>query len=151
MEINGSLAPGWQIGAGYTYTEAKYHKDETNQGRLFDTELPRHMFKAFTSYQLPGELDRWTIGGGVYRQNTVYNQDNNFYGAETPFRIEQKGYTLVDLMTNYKASEQVDIRLNLNNVFDKKYYQSIGSNTAYAVNQYGEPRNAMLTLRWSLQ
>ncbi|MCY1336146.1 Ferripyoverdine receptor [compost metagenome] len=151
LEINGSLAPGWQIGAGYTYTEAKYHKDETNQGRLFDTELPRHMFKAFTSYQLPGELDRWTIGGGVYRQNTVYNQDNNFYGAETPFRIEQKGYTLVDLMTNYKASEQVDIRLNLNNVFDKKYYQSIGSNTAYAVNQYGEPRNAMLTLRWSLQ
>ncbi|WCD80464.1 TonB-dependent siderophore receptor [Pseudomonas sp. TUM22785] len=150
LEINGSLAPGWQIGAGYTYAEAKYHKDETNQGRLFDTELPRHMFKAFTSYQLPGELHRWTLGGGVYRQNTVYNQDTNFYGAETPFRIEQKGYTLVDLMTNYKASEQVDLRLNLNNIFDKKYYQSIGSNTAFAVNQYGEPRNATLTLRWSL-
>lgn len=150
LEVNGSLATGWQIGAGYTYSAAKYHKDENNEGRLFDSELPRHMFKAFTSYRLPGELDRWTLGGGIYRQNTIYSQGSNFFGAETPYRIEQKGYTLVDLMANYKASEQVDIRLNLNNVFDKKYYQSIGSNTAYAVNQYGEPRNAMLTLRWSL-
>jgi len=150
LEINGSLAPGWQIGAGYTYAEVKYHKDQNNEGRLFDTDIPRHMFKAFTSYQLPGDLNQWTIGGGIYRQNTIYNKGTNFYDSGTPFRIEQEGYTLVDLMANYKASDHVDVRLNLNNVFDKKYFQSIGSNTAYAVNQYGEPRNAMVTIRWSL-
>lgn len=56
----------------------------------------------------------------------------------------------VDLMTSYKATENIDIRLNLNNVFDKKYYQSIGTNTVYGSSQYGDPRNAMVTVRWSL-
>ncbi|WP_085533884.1 MULTISPECIES: TonB-dependent receptor [unclassified Pseudomonas] len=152
LEINGSLAPGWELGAGYTYASVKYTKDSNpdNKGRLYDTDIPRHVFKAFTTYQLPGDLNRWTIGGGVYRQNTIYNQGTNFYDTTSKFRIEQEAYTLVDLMTSYKASEHVDIRLNINNVFDKKYYQSIGTNTVYGINQYGDPRNAMVTVRWSL-
>ncbi|WDG70919.1 TonB-dependent siderophore receptor [Pseudomonas chlororaphis] len=152
LEINGSLAPGWELGAGYTYASVKYTKDSdpTKEGTLFDTDIPRHVFKAFTTYQLPGDLNRWTIGGGVYRQNTIYNQGTNFFDTSSKFRIEQEAYTLVDLMTSYKASEHVDIRLNINNVFDKKYYQSIGTNTVYGINQYGDPRNAMVTVRWSL-
>lgn len=152
LEINGALAPGWELGAGYTFAEVKYTKDanQANVGRLFDTDIPRHMFKAFTTYQLPGELNRWTVGGGLYRQNTIYNQGSNFYAPTTNYRIEQEAYTLVDLMTSYKATENVDVRLNINNVFDKKYYQSIGTNTVYGSSQYGDPRNAMVTVRWSL-
>lgn len=144
--------PGLGTGAGYTYASVKYTKDSNpdNVGRLFDTDIPRHVFKAFTTYQLPGDLNRWTIGGGVYRQNTIYNQGTNFFDTSSKFRIEQEAYTLVDLMTSYKASEHVDIRLNINNVFDKKYYQSISTNTVYGINQYGDPRNAMVTVRWSL-
>ena len=152
LELNGALLPGWELGAGYTFAEVKYTKDANpdNVGRLFDTDIPRHVFKAFTTYQLPGELNRWTIGGGLYRQNTIYNQGSNFYGAGSEYRVEQEAYTLIDLMTSYKASDNLNIRLNLNNVFDKKYYQSISTNTYYGNNIYGEPRNAMLTVRWSL-
>lgn len=152
LEINGKLAPGWELGAGYTYAQAKYRKDasEENVGRLFDTDIPRHVFKAFTTYQLPGELHRWTVGGGLYSQNRIYNKDVNFYDSGTPMYVEQKGYALVDLMTRYRASEHLEFRLNLNNVFDKKYYQSISTNTYYGNDIYGEPRNAMLTARWSL-
>ncbi|MQA57042.1 TonB-dependent siderophore receptor [Pseudomonas piscis] len=154
LEINGSLAPGWELGAGYTYSAAKYTKDanKSNEGRLFNTEIPRHIFKAFTTYQLPGDLDRWTIGGGLYRQNTVYIKGTNDADGPPPYgyRIEQKSYAVVDLMTSYKATENVDVRLNLNNIFDKNYYQTISSNTDYGNNLYGEPRNAMVTVRWSL-
>ncbi|AIC21250.1 MULTISPECIES: TonB-dependent siderophore receptor [Pseudomonas] len=152
LEINGSLAPGWQLGAGYTYASVKYTKDSdpTKEGTLFDTDIPRHVFKAFTTYQLPGDLNRWTIGGGLYRQNTIYNKGTNEYLTTFDYHIEQKAYTLVDLMTSYKASENVNIRLNLNNVFDKRYYQSISSNTDYGNNFYGDPRNAMVTVSWSL-
>ncbi|OLF53002.1 TonB-dependent siderophore receptor [Pseudomonas chlororaphis] len=154
LEINGSLAPGWELGAGYTYASVKYTKDTdpANEGRLFDTDIPRHVFKAFTTYQLPGDLNRWTIGGGVYRQNTIYNKGTNDLTAPPPYdyRIEQKAYTLVDLMTSYKASENVIVRLNINNLFDKRYYQSISSNTDYGNNFYGDPRNAMVTVGWSL-
>lgn len=152
LEINGTLATGWELGAGYTFAQVKYVKDANpeNVGRLFDTDIPRHVFKAFTTYQLPGDLHRWTIGGGLYRQNTIYNQDTNFYGDESPFRTEQKAYTLVDLMTRFQATDNLEVRLNLNNVFDKKYYQAISTNTYYGGSIYGEPRNAMLTVRWSL-
>lgn len=80
----------------------------------------------------------------------THNQGSNFYAPTTNYRIEQEAYTLVDLMTSYKATENVDVRLNINNVFDKKYYQSIGTNTVYGSSQYGDPRNAMVTVRWSL-
>lgn len=151
LELNGTVLPGWELGAGYTFAQVKYVKDSNpaNEGRLFDTDIPRHVFKAFTTYQLPGELQRWKVGGGLYRQNQIYNKGNNFYATESRFRIEQQAYTLVDLMLSYQASEHLDVRLNLNNVFDKKYYQSIAGNTAYGGNLYGDPRNFMLTTRWS--
>lgn len=53
-------------------------------------------------------------------------------------------------MTRFKATDNLEVRLNLNNVFDKKYYQAISTNTYYGGSIYGEPRNAMLTVRWSL-
>lgn len=124
--------------------------DPANEGRLFDTDIPRHVFKAFTTYQLPGEFERWKVGGGVYRQNAIYNKGDNWYATDSTYRIEQDAYTLVDLMLSYKASEHLDVRLNVNNVFDTRYYQSIATNTVYGGNFYGDPRNAMLTLRWSL-
>ncbi len=152
LEINGTLAPGWELGAGYTYASVKYTKDsnEANVGRLFDTDIPRSVFKAFTTYQLPGDLNRWTIGGGIYGQNTIYNKGTNDYLSTFDYRIEQKSYALVDLMTSYKASENVNIRLNVNNLFDKRYYQRIGTNTDYGTSLYGDPRNAMVTVSWSL-
>ena len=145
LEVSGALTESWQMAAGYTYNSAKYRKDANpdNEGRLFASDLPRHLFKANTTYTLPGALERWRIGGGLTAQNTIYNKG-------TGYRIEQKAYSIVDLMAGYKVSENIDLRLNVNNLFDKKYYQSINSNTWNAFNVYGDPRNAMMTVRWSL-
>ena len=49
-------------------------------------------------------------------------------------------------MARYQVTENLSATLNLNNAFDKKQYTNIGFyNTAY----YGDPRNVMLTTRWS--
>lgn len=145
LEVSGALNERWQMAAGYTYNAAKYRKDANpdNEGRLFASDLPRHLFKASTTYQLPGTLERWRVGGAISAQNTIYNQGSGY-------RIEQKAYQVLDLMAGYKVSDNVDLRLNVNNVFDKKYYQSINSNTWNGFNVYGEPRNAALTVKWSL-
>jgi len=37
------------------------------------------------------------------------------------------------------------VALNANNLFDKKYYQTVGTSTY--CNYYGDPRNFMLTVR----
>lgn len=61
-------------------------------------------------------------------------------------KFAQDPYWLVDVMARYQVTESVSATVNVNNVFDKKYYTNIGFyNSAY----YGDPRNVMLTTRWS--
>ncbi len=76
LEVQGALTPNWQVGAGYTFNESKYKKDanKANEGRLFDSDLPRHLLKLSTTYQLSGDLQRWRLGGSLYRQNATYNK-----------------------------------------------------------------------------
>ncbi len=60
--------------------------------------------------------------------------------------MEQGAYNLVGLNANYQISRNLSAQLNLDNVFDKKYYASIyNSNLG---NYYGEPRNFAITLRY---
>lgn len=144
LEVQGQLTPDWQLGAGYTFAEAKYVKDANtaNEGRLFDTDIPRHLFKMSTTYTLPGAFNQWRIGSSLYRQNRIYNRG-------TTYMIEQDAYTLVDFMLGFKPTEHIDARLNLNNAFDTRYYNSLSSSVTVPSNIYGEPRNLMLSVKYS--
>ncbi|MCR4538773.1 TonB-dependent receptor [Pseudomonas sp. 18.1.10] len=149
LEINGALTPNWQVGAGYTFAQAKYEKDAVaaKEGTLFDTDVPRHMFKASTTYRLQGELNRWRIGANLYRQSSTYNKGRNVFGN---FQIEQEAYALVGLMAGYQVNKHLDTQLNINNVFDKKYYQGIASNSTWSpYDVYGDPRNFTVTAKYS--
>lgn len=135
LELQGMLAQGWQASVGYTYAGAK--NTEGGSGR-FDSDTPYNLFKASTSYRLRGDLEKWTVGGSFRTQSSAY----------TSFDVAQGGYSILDLMTGYDISKNLKIQGNLNNVFDKRYYQSI-SNPAGA-NIFGDPRNVALTMRWSM-
>lgn len=145
LEVNGALTPAWQLAAGYTYISSKYKQDANpaNVGTLYDTDLPRHLFKLSTTYQLPGAFERWRVGGNLYRQNDIYNKGSNY-------RIEQDAYTLVGLMVGYQPSQHLDVRLNVNNLFDTRYYHTLDTSPYTSYNIYGDPRNATVTLKWSL-
>ncbi|TBU97802.1 TonB-dependent siderophore receptor [Stutzerimonas kirkiae] len=147
LELQGAITPNWQLAAGYTFTEAKYRKDADpeNQGRLFSSHLPRHLFKMSTIYHLPGEWQRWRVGGALYRQNAIYSKGGN---GTTAYHIEQDGYTLVDLSLGFMPTEKLDVQLNLNNAFDKKYYQTLSTSTSQALGLYGNPQNLMLTMKY---
>jgi len=61
--------------------------------------------------------------------------------------FELPAYHTVDLLAHYKASDNVTVGLNLNNLFDEKYYERSYSN--YWVNP-GEPRNFTVSLTLNL-
>ncbi|OAJ46524.1 TonB-dependent siderophore receptor [Pseudomonas marginalis] len=67
--------------------------------------------------------------------------------GEAGTRFELPAYHTVDLLAHYKATENVTVGLNLNNLFDEKYYERSYSN--YWVNP-GEPRNLTVSLTLSL-
>ncbi|MAM38632.1 MAG: TonB-dependent siderophore receptor [Erythrobacter sp.] len=144
-EIQGELAKGWSLQAGYTYTDTEYLRDRTaagdpsgNQGQKFSTITPAHMVKLWTHYQVPALDGRFGVGAGV-------NWQSSFYVTSNGVRMTQASYAVVDLRADYALTPGIDLALNAKNLFDKRYFATIGG-TAWN-NWYGEPRSLMATLR----
>ncbi|WP_198155895.1 TonB-dependent siderophore receptor [Herbaspirillum autotrophicum] len=147
MEVSGALTANWQMQAGYTYVDARYRQDAvgSNIGALFEPATPAHLLKLSASYRLPANLERWRIGGSVSAQSDTYKVNGS--GANS-IHVKQGAYTLFDLMLSYQMTANAELRLNINNLFDKRYYQNLGSNSF--ANVYGDPRNILLTAKWSM-
>jgi outer membrane receptor for ferric coprogen and ferric-rhodotorulic acid len=142
LEATGLIKEGWNITAGYTYVNAK-----TNANSSEATNIPLNSVKLFSSYTLPADLwngaDRLTIGGGVNWQSEI---ENNWGGApaNTDGIVRQDSYFLASASASYKLNQYLTAAVNVNNLFDEKYYQNVGFyNGVY----WGEPRNVTLTLR----
>ena len=52
-------------------------------------------------------------------------------------------------MAGYAVTQHLDLQLNANNVFDRKYYSSISKSVNYGGDTFGDPRNLMLTAKYS--
>jgi outer-membrane receptor for ferric coprogen and ferric-rhodotorulic acid len=147
FEINGLLAPGWLIGAGYTYNIDYGFRDDAIAG-----DAPRHLFKLWTSKQLSGDLQRWTVGGNLQAQSNSYfgyiscafDAQANCIGPYTLFNTEQSSYAIVGLRASYAIDSHWRVALNGRNIFNRIYYQSLGN--SLGGNWYGDPRNFLLRI-----
>jgi outer membrane receptor for ferric coprogen and ferric-rhodotorulic acid len=149
MELQGALTEQWQVGAGYTYTRAHYIKDENpaNNNQKFDTDMPEHLFKVSTVYRFKGPLEKLRVGGNVYWQSRMYNDIALANGGS--YRLEQVGYAVTDLMAGYEVNKHLDLQVNANNIFDRKYYSSIGTDVTWgSTDNYGTPRSYMMTAKY---
>ncbi|KAE9643413.1 TonB-dependent siderophore receptor [Pseudomonas sp. PB103] len=144
LELAGELADGWNVSAGYTYARSRDADEQRIYGYPLSTTKPEHVVRTFTTYRLPGVLDKVTVGGGVSWQSAFYGK---IYSAPAGdyTRIKQGGYTLVNLMSRYQYNEHLSFTVNANNVFDKRYLTGLGN---FDTTFYGEPRNVMLTTKW---
>jgi len=150
MELQGALTPNWQIGAGYTYARAHTIKDAANPGKVnqrFDTDTPEHMFKLNTVYHFQGPLEKLRVGGNISWQSRIYNDFTVADGSE--YRLIQGAYAVTDLMAGYRVNQNLDLQLNANNVFDRKYYSAVAMSVDYGGDTWGTPRNLMLTAKYS--
>lgn len=137
LELSGELARGWLIGAGYTYNE-----NHARESGTLSSETPKHLFKAWTNARLPGELNRWTIGGSLHAQSRNFRRNdicNGMTGVCGPVDSVQRGYGVFDLRAGFDASDHWQIALKVDNVLDKIYYESLETGSFHA--WYGEPRN----------
>ncbi|MYN14486.1 TonB-dependent siderophore receptor [Pusillimonas sp. TS35] len=137
VEMGGELSPGWNVASSFTTFVAK----DTKRNPI-NTHKPRSLFKLYSTYRFRGDFNRLTIGGGVDWQNRMY-QTATAPGNRT-VQVEQGSYAIVNLMARYEFNKRLTATLNVNNLFDKKYYAQIGF---YNQGWYGAPRNVMLALR----
>lgn len=144
IEAIGKLQDNWNISAGYTYVNSVSSAISNST-----TTIPQNQVKLFTSYTLPENLwsgaNNLTVGGGVNWQSEISQNwggaPKNAYNDGT---VVQKSYYLASAFANYKFSEELSASVNINNLFDEKYYLNVGFyNGVY----WGEPRNVTLTVR----
>ncbi|HCF0008816.1 TPA: Fe(3+)-pyochelin receptor FptA [Pseudomonas aeruginosa] len=139
LEGTGYLTPYWSLSAGYTYTSTEYLKDSQNDsGTRYSTFTPRHLLRLWSNYDLPWQDRRWSVGGGLQAQSD-YSVD--YRGVS----MRQGGYALVNMRLGYKIDEHWTAAVNVNNLFDRTYYQSLSSPNWN--NRYGEPRSFNVSLR----
>ncbi|MFT4196004.1 TonB-dependent siderophore receptor [Ottowia sp.] len=136
LEVAGEVAPGWQLGAGWTQYSAR-----DADGENINPFHPRQHFKLFTKYQFRGDLAGLAVGGGlVWRDTAPYDLTNPVTGLSE--RVGQPAYALVDLMASYQINRRTSVQLNIKNVFDKKYYDA-----AWETYTYGAPRSFTVQLK----
>ena len=148
-EVSGEILSGWNMTAGYTYTHSVNGEKQRS-----NTAQPMNMLRLSTAYRLPGNWHALTVGGAVNWQSDVYGAANRPVGRGAngriitePARINQEAYTVVKLMSRYEFDKHLSASLNVDNLFDKKYYDNVGFyNGVY----WGDPRTVTLSLDWKL-
>ncbi|WP_259645064.1 TonB-dependent siderophore receptor [Pseudomonas cichorii] len=132
IEASGEVLPGLQVFGGYTFNQLQNSADME-----VAYETPKHMLRLNTSYNLPGEWNRLTLGAGVSADSGYTVPSNDQLGVA--------GRAIWDARAAWKIDEHWTVALNAENLFDRKYYT-----TAVALdrsNVYGDPRSYVLTLR----
>jgi outer membrane receptor for ferric coprogen and ferric-rhodotorulic acid len=153
LELTGRLAPGWLIGTGYTFNESRQVFPGQTLVEPFGKLTPRHLFKLWTDYQLPGSWQRWSVGGTLRAQSKSFIDlsicqvlsDFGFcLSGFQDFRLLQKSYAVVSPRLGFRFTPRWQASFTVNNLFDHRYYETLGGTAGG--NFYGEPRNFLLRL-----
>ena len=138
FEVSGQPISGLNLVASYTNLKTEYEVGTAAQtGTAFDIFTPRHQYKAYVRYE-PAAL------GGAFASVAV-NGQSGVVGAGIEGVREQAAFAVASAQFGWRLSPNLRAFASVNNVFDKVYYQRVGSPNTY--NFYGEPRNVLVTLR----
>lgn len=137
-ELAGKVLSGWDLSLGWSAFRAK----DAN-GEHVQQHHPRRILRMATRYDFSGMLDGFSLGGSLRWESEPPKTGVN---PATKLRenVGQPAYLLVNGMARYKLNDNVSLQLNVNNLFDKRYFNN---NLWFAGYVYGEPRNVRATLR----
>ncbi|MBH1999489.1 MAG: TonB-dependent receptor [Sphingomonadaceae bacterium] len=155
--FNGNITPEWNVFGGYTYMDSEIvdggftvtsgiAAPSVNTGKQFPN-TPKHSLTAFTNYKV---TPAFTLGGGAIYMSKVY-------GGYSDTRIVSNGAVVItkelarmvpsywrfDGNASYSFSDAINLQVNVNNVFNKRYYDK--AYTAHYANQ-AAGRTAIATL-----
>lgn len=141
LQFSGQLTDAVRLIGAYAYIDAEVTKGDASLPEGSDLlGIPRHSGSLMAVYEFQqGLLQGSDVGAAA---NYVGERSGQ---AGSSFYLP--AYSTLDLLAHYKLSEQATLGLNLNNVFDRKYYER-GYNAVW--NLPGEPRNLMVSLSLAL-
>jgi catecholate siderophore receptor len=143
LGVTGRVTDGWVLFGSYTFLDSEITSSllDKNPNPNDDIEgnevlrVPRHSGTLWSSYQFPGE--KLEIGGGPTYVSHRFANDDNVNKVD--------GYVRWDAAIGYAVTEKVNIRLNIQNVTDKEYFENAGGGHAVP----GPGRTAIATVSFN--
>lgn len=134
----GTVLPGWNIIGSYSWLDGEVTKSNNafERGQRLDN-LPEHSASLWTSWRINNQ---WMVGGGV--QHVGERISDIRTGPAANIQIVAPDYTTFDAVVEWELTDQVQLRLNLQNLTDETYFQSFSSGQSIP----GAARSAVLSL-----
>ena len=147
-EISGTLTDGWQVMASYNYlTSYRPPLSDRDLNLTVNSYTPKHMIRVWTDYNFVDGGDvmkKITLGGGVTAQSQTRSIIARYDGPN--FTVKQPFFAVYSSHIDYKITDHWDVDFLINNIFDKTYYSTTGTNYGTFGYFYGAPRNYVLSL-----
>lgn len=136
LQLSGQLSEALRVIGAYAYIDAEVTRDNVlpKGSRLLG--VARHSGSLMAVYEFQDGRLRGSDFGAAFN----YVGDRS---GQAGSQFELPAYATLDLLAHYKASERVSLGLNLNNLFDRKYYER-SYNSVWVMP--GDPRNLSLSL-----
>lgn len=137
----GQITENWQISTGFTKLNAKALEQQSNTGVNTNAVrwVPDYSATLWTQYS----FDNLSIGGGA----RYMGEQKRLVTTNTPASLnnmpEIPSYTVFDAMVAYAVNKNLNLRLNVYNLFDKEYINTMNNSGARV--QLGLARSAMAT------
>ena len=150
LEGKAEINDAFSVIASYAYTDSEITRDNSNASGVNNEGnrlafVPEHQAALWLDYSVQSD-DAWgglSFGGGaryVSEQDRVIAKDADRDTSNMP---SIPSYWVADMMAAYRVNKNLNLRLNVYNLFDKEYLMAVNNGGGRLA--LGAPRSAALT------
>jgi catecholate siderophore receptor len=138
LEVVGRVLPGWNVFLGYAYLDSRVlaSLDVQNgvpvEGKRL-ANVPEHSASLWTTYDI---ANQWQVGGGAFFVDKRYANTDNLNVVPS--------YVRGDVTVAYRPIKPLELRFNVINISDEKYFDAIHPSHVIP----GNARTFLLTGTW---
>ena len=134
LGLGGNVTPQWSVMGGYAWQDARLTAAPSAAIPAGTTvpQVPTHSLSLWNRYDF---TPTFGAGLGVAYRDSIFSSTSN--------KVTLPAFTRVDAALYYALSKQFKLQLNIENLFDKKYYASANSDTNITP---GSPRALRVSL-----
>ena len=139
LGLVGNVTKDMSVSVGYSNMDSKIVRGAPTQQGGVIVFSPKNTFTSWVTYKLPLGI---TVGGGMRYADT--SARSSAIAAPTTNLLTAPSYWVGDAMASYDVTRNVQLQVNVYNLFDRKYIQSL--NNGGSRYTPGAGRNGLVSL-----
>jgi catecholate siderophore receptor len=118
LGLTGQVNARWSVMGGYAYQDAKIstRQSATVAAGAALAQVPTHSLSLWNRYDISGA---WGAGLGLVYRDSIFTSAAN--------KVSLPAFTRIDGALYYTVNKNLRLQLNVENMFDRKYYASANS------------------------